>query len=107
MTRCPPRARARSYNLYELLKETGFHGVSLNLIRKFAKQILKALAFLARPDVDIIHCDLKPEKCDARATRARAPRSGPAVRAHARRPVSLPRARAAFCSGTRSAARSR
>ena len=56
-------SRARSYNLYELLKETGFHGVSLNLIRKFAKQILKALAFLARPDVDIIHCDLKPEKC--------------------------------------------
>ena len=55
------------------MKETGFHGVSLNLIRKFAKQILKALAFLARPDVDIIHCDLKPEKCGRAAHRARGP----------------------------------
>lgn len=50
-----------SLNLYELLKNTQFGGVSLNLIRKFAKQILKSLTFLARPDVDIIHCDLKPE----------------------------------------------
>ena len=50
-----------SYNLYELLKNTKFFGVSLNLIRKFSKQILRALEFLARPDVDIIHCDLKPE----------------------------------------------
>eukprot|EP00970_Alexandrium_tamarense_P016266 scaffold6342_cov206-Alexandrium_tamarense.AAC.4 len=50
-----------SLNLYELLKNTNFAGVSLNLIRKFAKQILKALSFLARPEIDIIHCDLKPE----------------------------------------------
>lgn len=50
-----------SLNLYELLKNTQFGGVSLNLIRKFAKQVLKALSFLARRDVDIIHCDLKPE----------------------------------------------
>ena len=50
-----------SLNLYELLKNTQFGGVSLNLIRKFAKQILRSLTFLARPDVDIIHCDLKPE----------------------------------------------
>lgn len=50
-----------SLNLYELLKNTHFAGVSLNLIRKFAKQILKALAYLALPDIDIIHCDLKPE----------------------------------------------
>jgi dual specificity tyrosine-phosphorylation-regulated kinase 1 len=50
-----------SYNLYELLKNTRFKGVSLNLIRKFSKQILKALEFLASPGVDIIHCDLKPE----------------------------------------------
>jgi len=50
-----------SLNLYELLKNTQFGGVSLNLIRKFAKQILRALCFLAQPDVDIIHCDLKPE----------------------------------------------
>lgn len=50
-----------SLNLYELLKNTQFGGVSLNLIRKFAKQVLKALSFLSRPDVDVIHCDLKPE----------------------------------------------
>ncbi|EJK44648.1 hypothetical protein THAOC_36797, partial [Thalassiosira oceanica] len=48
-----------SLNLYELLKNTQFAGVSLNLIRKFAKQILRALAYMARNDV--IHCDLKPE----------------------------------------------
>lgn len=50
-----------SLNLYELLKNTQFGGVSLNLIRKFAKQVLKSLSFLSRRDVDIIHCDLKPE----------------------------------------------
>jgi len=50
-----------SLNLYELLKNTKFGGVSLNLIRKFARQVLKALMFLSRSDVDIIHCDLKPE----------------------------------------------
>ena len=50
-----------SINLYELLKNSKFEGVSLNLIRKFANQILKALEFLSRPDIDIIHCDLKPE----------------------------------------------
>mmetsp|Transcript_26090 Transcript_26090/g.43522 ORF Transcript_26090/g.43522 Transcript_26090/m.43522 type:complete len:122 (+) Transcript_26090:261-626(+) len=51
-----------SLNLYELLKNTQFGGVSLNLIRKFANKIVKALSFLARSDVDIIHCNLKPEK---------------------------------------------
>ena len=50
-----------SYNLYDLLRHTNFKGVSLNLIRKFAKQILKALCFLALRDVSVIHCDLKPE----------------------------------------------
>jgi len=50
-----------SYNLYDLLRHTGFKGVSLNLIRKFGKQILKALCFLTLRDVSVIHCDLKPE----------------------------------------------
>jgi len=50
-----------SFNLYELLKRTHFRGVSLTLIRKFARQILKALAFLGLPEVNVIHCDLKPE----------------------------------------------
>lgn len=49
------------YNLYDLLKYTKFHGVSLTLLRKFAKQILRALHFLSLKEVDIIHCDLKPE----------------------------------------------
>ena len=35
--------------------------MSLALVRKFGKQILRGLEFLARKEVDIIHCDLKPE----------------------------------------------
>eukprot|EP00998_Keelungia_sp_KM082_P003304 NODE_140_length_2523_cov_135.426544_g136_i0.p1 GENE.NODE_140_length_2523_cov_135.426544_g136_i0~~NODE_140_length_2523_cov_135.426544_g136_i0.p1 ORF type:complete len:772 (+),score=132.91 NODE_140_length_2523_cov_135.426544_g136_i0:109-2424(+) len=50
-----------SFNLYDLLKYTRFAGVSLNLIRKFAAQILKTLEFLSAPHMGIIHCDLKPE----------------------------------------------
>jgi len=50
-----------SYNLYELLQKSNFKGVSLNLVRRFGTEILKALEFLARPDINIIHCDLKPE----------------------------------------------
>lgn len=50
-----------AFNLYELLKRTHFRGVSLTLIRKFARQILKALAYLSLPEINIIHCDLKPE----------------------------------------------
>ncbi|KAA0164703.1 hypothetical protein FNF31_02241 [Cafeteria roenbergensis] len=50
-----------SFNLFELLKRMKFTGVSLNLIRKFARQILKTLAFLSLPDIDVVHCDLKPE----------------------------------------------
>lgn len=50
-----------SYNLYDLLKNTRYHGVSLKLTRKFAQQILAALQYLSRPGLGIIHCDLKPE----------------------------------------------
>ena len=50
-----------SYNLYDLLRNTNFRGVSLNLTRKFAQQIATALLFLSWPDLKIIHCDLKPE----------------------------------------------
>jgi dual specificity tyrosine-phosphorylation-regulated kinase 1 len=50
-----------SYNLYDLLRNTRFRGVSLNLIRKFSKAILKSLEYLSSPSVNIIHCDLKPE----------------------------------------------
>ena len=50
-----------SYNLYDLLRNTNFRGVSLNLTRKFAQQIATALLFLSSPELKIIHCDLKPE----------------------------------------------
>ncbi|KAF7647727.1 hypothetical protein LDENG_00167800 [Lucifuga dentata] len=50
-----------SYNLYDLLRNTNFRGVSLNLTRKFAQQLCTALLFLAAPELSIIHCDLKPE----------------------------------------------
>lgn len=50
-----------SYNLYDLLKNTSFRGVSLNLARKFAQQLGKTLLFLSSPELSIIHCDLKPE----------------------------------------------
>lgn len=50
-----------SFNLYDLIRNTNFRGVSLNLIRKFSRQIADALAFLASEHLGIIHCDLKPE----------------------------------------------
>ncbi|KAL7675444.1 hypothetical protein ACOME3_001710 [Neoechinorhynchus agilis] len=50
-----------SFNLYDLLKNSQFKGASLNLVRKFAIQLLSALSFLYRPENQIIHCDLKPE----------------------------------------------
>ncbi|GIY52247.1 hypothetical protein CDAR_245811 [Caerostris darwini] len=50
-----------SYNLYDLLRNTNFRGVSLNLTRKFAQQMCTALMFLSSADLNIIHCDLKPE----------------------------------------------
>lgn len=46
-------------NLYELLKQNYFQGLSLNSIRFILKQILEALLQLQK--ADLIHCDLKPE----------------------------------------------
>ena len=48
-----------SYNLYDLLRLTKFRGVSLDLIRKFSRQIANSLQVLKVARV--IHCDLKPE----------------------------------------------
>ena len=50
-----------SFNLYDLLKHTGFRGVNMLLLRKFTYQLLLSLVYLAKPELDIIHCDLKPE----------------------------------------------
>jgi serine/threonine protein kinase len=56
-----------SINLYELLRNTRFQGVSLKLIAKFAYQLLNTLGHLASKervtinggDRRVIHCDLK------------------------------------------------
>lgn len=71
-----------SMNFYQYLKKTrhpnninrdeGFYGVSLNLTKLFAKQLLSTLDFFSRSDVRVIHCDLKPENillCDSRHSR--------------------------------------
>ncbi|KAI8089548.1 kinase-like domain-containing protein [Halteromyces radiatus] len=48
-----------SFNLYELIKQNGFKGLSIQLVRNITTQLLETLVFLG--DVMIIHCDLKPE----------------------------------------------
>ena len=48
-----------SVNLYELIKQNQFRGLSTNLIRVFTTQILDALTTLFK--AKLIHCDLKPE----------------------------------------------
>ncbi|CAM6042723.1 unnamed protein product [Sphagnum compactum] len=46
-------------NLFELLQRNQLKGISLNLVRIFLKQLLKALTLLH--EAHVIHCDLKPE----------------------------------------------
>lgn len=48
-----------SVNLYELIKQNQFRGLSTTLVRVFAQQLLNALSLLNK--ARIIHCDLKPE----------------------------------------------
>eukprot|EP01132_Coremiostelium_polycephalum_P010942 gene10942-13401_t len=48
-----------SMNLYEFIKGNNFQGFTIQLIRRFAAQILTALNFLSKRN--IIHADLKPE----------------------------------------------
>ncbi|KAJ3026858.1 UNVERIFIED_CONTAM: dual specificity protein kinase yak1 [Siphonaria sp. JEL0065] len=48
-----------SANLYELIKQNQFRGLSMSLVRIFVKQILECLVLLSR--AKIIHSDLKPE----------------------------------------------
>lgn len=48
-----------SVNLYEFLGMGQYRGFSLNLVKKFAIQILISLHFMT--ENNIIHCDLKPE----------------------------------------------
>ncbi|KAF2748008.1 kinase-like protein [Sporormia fimetaria CBS 119925] len=48
-----------SVNLYELIKQNQFRGLSSTLVRVFAQQLLTGLALLGK--AKLIHCDLKPE----------------------------------------------
>lgn len=48
-----------SNNLYELLKQNQYHGLSMQLIKIFTRQMLDSLCVLK--DNKLIHCDLKPE----------------------------------------------
>lgn len=51
-----------AYDLYLLLKNEQFRGLSLKLVRKFGIQILPTLNVLsAHGGINLIHCDLKPE----------------------------------------------
>lgn len=48
-----------SSNLYELIKQNSFQGLSTSLVRVFTAQLLDALTVLN--EARLIHCDLKPE----------------------------------------------
>lgn len=48
-----------SVNLFELIKQNQFRGLSMTLIRCFLIQILEAMQVLVHANV--VHCDLKPE----------------------------------------------
>jgi dual specificity protein kinase YAK1 len=48
-----------SSNLYELIRQNSFRGLSTSLVRVFTAQLLDALTVLN--EARIIHCDLKPE----------------------------------------------
>lgn len=48
-----------SVNLYELIKQNQFRGLSTTLVRVFAQQLLNGLGLLNK--ARLIHCDLKPE----------------------------------------------
>lgn len=56
-----------SYNLYQLVKCTKYSGVSLDLVRKFALQLMQVLHQLELYRPAILHCDIKPENILLRA----------------------------------------
>jgi len=57
-----------SSNLYELIKQNSFRGLSTSLVRVFITQLLDALVVLK--DARLIHCDLKPENILLRTLQA-------------------------------------
>jgi|ERR1700722_3234627 len=48
-----------SSNLYELIKQNQFQGLSTQLVKVFMAQLLDAMTVLK--EARLIHCDLKPE----------------------------------------------
>ena len=48
-----------SSNLYELIKQNSFGGLSTQLVKVFTAQLLDSLTILN--EAKLIHCDLKPE----------------------------------------------
>jgi len=48
-----------SVNLYDVLKQNSFRGVSMALVKVLTEQLLKAMRCLR--EARVIHCDLKPE----------------------------------------------
>ena len=48
-----------SINLYELIKQNSFRGLSTQLVKVFTTQLLDTLTVLH--EARLIHCDLKPE----------------------------------------------
>ena len=57
-----------SSNLYELIKQNSFRGLSTSLVRVFTTQLLDALTVLK--EARLIHCDLKPENILLRTLQA-------------------------------------
>ncbi|KAI3623700.1 YAK1 [Malassezia furfur] len=57
-----------SSNLYELIKQNSFRGLSTSLVRVFITQLLDALVVLK--NAQLIHCDLKPENILLRTLQA-------------------------------------
>jgi len=68
-----------SRTIYDLIKSTHYQGVSLEVVRTVGRQLLSALEFLRRDDVQVVHCDLKPENA-VRWGWARLRPSGPHLR---------------------------
>lgn len=70
--RCLAPVQLMSCSLYEYLSAHDFRGLRLGTVRTMARHILRALSFLASPDVDIIHADLKPENIMLRTSQGTA-----------------------------------
>jgi hypothetical protein len=99
----PPHHHPHPPCSYDLLKRTKLTGVSLNLVKKFAFQMLLTLEFLLQPDVNVVHCDMKPENVRCMMSKASAVVACVSLRCRRVR-VSPPASRCVFFSRAGSAA---